>query len=339
MHSQCPYKTEWSGLLIYKIEEGTIEAFTDPKNEKAYLELKAEALYPMDFGDATFTSFEGNEDWLKCFEQYPEIDPMKPEPGWYIGKIHSHHDMVVFHSGTDDGDLMENAPKLPIFLSLICNYATDLHCKLAIAMEVEETIVTKTIYKLKSWLTSEESTSEKVSKTTPIFTVECEAIYEQEGWFVDQVIELGKRKKPKPYSYTPVKGETKTEEKQSKLVITGKVDQWVMKATIDGLADLFTLGTCPDAPAYPALCNTSSTVDVGQHRKYIAAFKGYFISNWYDETYMYTAITPQQSMAAIREFLKQYENNFITKHIITALDELETEHSSLWPFQGIAVVR
>jgi len=88
MHRQCPANTEWSGLLIYNIEEGNIEEFSKLENPKAELELRAVGLYPMDFGDATFTSFEGDEKWLKAFSVYPQVDPIKPEPGYYIGKIH-----------------------------------------------------------------------------------------------------------------------------------------------------------------------------------------------------------------------------------------------------------
>lgn len=81
LHFVCPKKTEWSGLLIWEITKGSIE---DLQN----LEIIAHAVYPMDFGDATFTSFEGNDDWLKAFAQYPQVDPMNPTPGWYVGKIH-----------------------------------------------------------------------------------------------------------------------------------------------------------------------------------------------------------------------------------------------------------
>lgn len=61
--------------------KGSLEDLTD-------VEIRAEGLFPMDFGDASFTSFEGDENWLKAFAQYPQIDPMNPTPGWYAGKIH-----------------------------------------------------------------------------------------------------------------------------------------------------------------------------------------------------------------------------------------------------------
>lgn len=92
LHRHCRKNTEWSGLLIYEVREGSINDLMTDK--EADMEIWADALFPMDYGDTTFTSFEGNENYLKAFEQYPEIDPFDPKPGWYLGKIHSHHSMA-----------------------------------------------------------------------------------------------------------------------------------------------------------------------------------------------------------------------------------------------------
>lgn len=88
MHSQCPTNKEWSGLMVYKVTKGTIPEFL--KDEAAPLEMTCEKFFLMDFGDSTFTSFEGSEDWITFFEKFPEVDPTREDKnnGYYIGKLH-----------------------------------------------------------------------------------------------------------------------------------------------------------------------------------------------------------------------------------------------------------
>lgn len=89
LHNQCPSGKEWSGLLVYKITKGNVDEFISG-DEGEDIELRAENVFLMDFGDAAFTSFEGSEDYIKFFEQFPQIDPTRDDKanGYYIGKLH-----------------------------------------------------------------------------------------------------------------------------------------------------------------------------------------------------------------------------------------------------------
>lgn len=163
--------------------------------------ITADSLYPMDFGEAAFTSFQGGVDWVKAFGQFPQIDPIEPVPGWYVGKIHSHHGMGSFHSGTDKGDLYETAPHLPMYLSLVVNYAMELDCELAIAMEREEDILTKTRIKLKGMTEFKEEVEEKKVNSTEnrhTFVMKCQPVYLQEGWIIEQTRYLANKPKATP---------------------------------------------------------------------------------------------------------------------------------------------
>ena len=167
-------------------------------NDLEHIQITADSLYPMDFGEAGFTSFEGGNDWIKAFTQFPVIDPIEPVAGWYVGKIHSHHTMGSFHSGTDKGDLYETAPHLPMYLSLVVNYAMELDCELAIAMEREEDIMTKTRVRLKGMAEFEEKVEEKkmmAGENRHTFVMKCQPVYLQEGWMIEQTRYLASKPK------------------------------------------------------------------------------------------------------------------------------------------------
>ncbi len=167
--------------------------------------ITADALYPMDFGEAGFTSFQGGVDWVKAFGQFPQIDPVEPVPGWYVGKIHSHHTMGSFHSGTDKGDLYEAAPHLPMYLSLVCNYAMEMDCELAIAMEREEDILTKIRVKLKGMTDFKEEVEEKKVTSNDnrhTFVMKCVPVFLQEGWMITQTRYLANKPKATTYGGT-----------------------------------------------------------------------------------------------------------------------------------------
>lgn len=70
--------TEWSGVLFYA-HEGTFE--------NGDLHIICKDVYPMDLGDATFTSFSMNEDVASYMAQNIELFDCD------TGLIHSHHSM------------------------------------------------------------------------------------------------------------------------------------------------------------------------------------------------------------------------------------------------------
>jgi hypothetical protein len=76
--------TEWSGVLFYKLIEGDIK---DLKN----LKFKADFMYPMNIGNAAFTSFEYTGDLMNAYDVYE--DGMEST----MGLIHTHHSMSKFN--------------------------------------------------------------------------------------------------------------------------------------------------------------------------------------------------------------------------------------------------
>ena len=100
--------TEWSGVLFYK-HTGSFE------NDD--LTIICEDIYPMDLGDATFTSYSVNEDVASYVAE--NIDLIDCE----TGIIHSHHTMSTFFSGTDTNTLREEGAEQNCVVSLIVNNA------------------------------------------------------------------------------------------------------------------------------------------------------------------------------------------------------------------------
>lgn len=333
MHNQCPKGDEWSGLLIYKVEEGDIEKFLDPNNKKEYLELRAEAVFPMDYGTATFTSFEGNEDWLKCFATFPDIDPINPTPGWYIGKIHSHNTMPVFHSAVDKTDLYQNAHKLPMFLSLIVNYACEVDCELAVPMEAEETVLTRTILKLKGWGKQQKKIEKKKSEHKPVYLVKCDVVYEQDVWLIEQAEALKTKNKP------TWQNNYNSDNKDKNVIYHGKTSPRIYRAGLDCISDLITLGHAPGMAPVDAVREVGIALFYTETDQYKKAIKQYFMAHWFDETFLYTEATPGDAIEAALEFIEHHNQLWLYKFFKEALNELKEERFKLWPIQGLAVVR
>lgn len=321
MHSQCPLNREWSALLIYKVEKGGID-------DLANLEIRAEGLFPMDFGDATFTSFEGDHSWLECFRIYPQVDPMKPEPGWYIGKLHDHPNFSVFHSGTDKNDLYETAPKFPMFLSLIVNYATETDCELAIAVEMEEELTSKTKYKLKGWKEAKEK-EEKTSKNEKLtYVMKCEVFYEQEQWMIDQCKYLSTKSKPVPNNIRTLVDKDKKKEatKDDTVVIVRK---HIRDKTLDNLADLVSLGESEGVPLRTLLGSVNDAIEVNQRETYKKALKVYFLDYWYHSHFYSVNVDEKEVLNAILDLMKLQEG-WIVVVIKETINELKTECTELW---------
>ncbi len=338
LHNQCPKGDEWSGLLIYNVEEGNVEQFIDPDNDKAYLELRAVAVFPMDYGTATFTSFEGNEDWLKMFEQFPQIDPINPTPGWYIGKIHSHNTMGVFHSGTDKSDLYENAPKLPMFLSLIVNYACEADCELAIAMEAEQTTLTRTVLGFKGFGKKTKKVEKATAAHKPVFLVKCDVVYEQETWLIEQAEALKTKKKPVWVTPTWDSHNKTWNNGANKELITSKVAPAIYRTAIDSLAELITLDTASDMAPGNAIKEVSIALMFSEVDDYKKALKYYFLEHWYDSSFMYSNATFIDSIDAVLEFLEHHRETWAYKYFKDAMNELKKEYFELWAVQRPSVV-
>ncbi len=337
LHRHCPQGKEWSGLLIYQLTEGSIDDLMTENESK--IELWAHGLYPMDYGDATFTSFEGNESWLKAFEKYPEIDPFNPTPGWYVGKIHSHHSMSTFHSGTDKKDLYDTAPKLPIFLSLIVNYACTTDCELAIAIEKEQKVLTKSSWKLKTWKSHQKQKNElKTVKVQDTYVVKCNVFYEhdvtqEDEWLYDVCEALKKAyHKPAysaPYEYKPpvqtLDFSTKIKDKEPS-TFTG-LPLTVKNKVVNALADLFTLGVQPKIVPFLGFVRATYALSSSEYETYYKAFKEYFYE-WYETSFYNVQVTENEALTEVQAFLNYHKEKPLYAGLTKAINELKESKKS-----------
>jgi proteasome lid subunit RPN8/RPN11 len=104
---------EWSGVLVYKTIEGSIE---DYKN----FVVEAVEVIPMDVGTSGYTEYEIESADEYVFKNL--LERVMLDDKLKIGHIHTHHNMDCFFSGTDMSELHENAPNHNYYLSLIVNF-------------------------------------------------------------------------------------------------------------------------------------------------------------------------------------------------------------------------
>lgn len=83
-------------------------------------------ILPMHRGTSGYTEYDLDERLI----EYVKAD-FKTRKHYMIGHIHSHHSMAVFFSGTDNGELVDNADNHNIYLSLIVNNFMDMTAKIA----------------------------------------------------------------------------------------------------------------------------------------------------------------------------------------------------------------
>lgn len=110
---------EWSGIIFYTIE-GDIE------NPEELVILPQEIL-PLDKGTSGFTKYEFGLPVINFMEKHGAM-----EKDWLIGHIHSHNNMAVFFSGTDQDELRDNAPNHRFYFSIIVNNRGDIEAKVAV---------------------------------------------------------------------------------------------------------------------------------------------------------------------------------------------------------------
>lgn len=100
--------TEWSGVLFYT-HTGSFE--------DKDLTVTCQDFFPMDLGDATFTSFNVDGDVTQYISEHLDLI----ECDW--GLIHSHHTMSTTFSGTDMSTVQSEGNEKNCFVSLIVNTA------------------------------------------------------------------------------------------------------------------------------------------------------------------------------------------------------------------------
>lgn len=114
---------EWSGILIFKeTEENSLKAFD---------------LIPMDIGSGAYTSYDFVTGNSSALVSYMNANEKFIDEGWRIGLIHSHHNMDVFFSGTDDAELNDNSKYHKYYLSLIVNNRGDFKAKIGYNTNLE----------------------------------------------------------------------------------------------------------------------------------------------------------------------------------------------------------
>lgn len=150
-------KVEWSGVLFYEIE-GNI---SDLKN----MRIICKDIFLMDKGSAGYTEYNFDEDVVDYRMNHPESFQ------WLVGHIHSHNTMNVFFSGTDVGELHDNAPHHNFYFSLIVNNYLDACAKIAFVGDVN---VENIRYTCRDKNGEEYLVQGPAFKKQALFTVECD---------------------------------------------------------------------------------------------------------------------------------------------------------------------
>lgn len=134
---------EWSGMLFYE---------TEGQFGQDDFKIIAQELFPLDIGSQAYTEYETNDpELIKFLMANPHVRNMKK------GHIHSHNNMGVFFSSTDDGELQDNCGHHNFYFSLIVNNRNEMCAKIAFkATAVSET---------KTVLTFKDQKGADVSKT------------------------------------------------------------------------------------------------------------------------------------------------------------------------------
>jgi len=115
---------EWSGILFYKIINGSI----DKPDE---LKIEAHYVMPLDIGSSVYTEYDPDGATLDAFDMFEGAEDMER------GTIHTHHNMATFFSSTDTEDLLEKVAdeSHSYYLSLIVNVAELYSAKIAVLSE------------------------------------------------------------------------------------------------------------------------------------------------------------------------------------------------------------
>jgi hypothetical protein len=307
LHNQCPTGREWSGLLVYKVVSGTIE-------KPETLELETLGIYPMDFGEAAFTSFEGDEKWIKAFTAFPQINPMSPTPGHYVGKIHSHHFMGSFHSVTDDADLKANCSKLPVFLSVVVNYAMEFNSKLAIHGNEEEVVLTRSVFSLKGWLQKTKNVTRETRANELVYILEVTHTVQADDYLVKATQEL---------QAPPVSGFPHIGFKQQDALIVKGLRKRDRKAIMGNITNLLTLGTRMISPIHEIADQLVDAMDYKSSDDYKKALQVYFVETWFPKIFPGSVITESECLGAILEVL-QSNQSWATRLAAEGLTDLKT---------------
>lgn len=164
---------EWSGILFYTVR-GTIK-----NPSKMVITLKD--ILPMDKGTATSTEFSYDKRYVDFL-----MGGGEERLEYKSGLIHSHNNMSVFYSGTDQDELMTNSKSHNFYLSVVVNNKLDIIGRVGISGTAETTV--NTYYKgldEKGNLYTLSPTKLKV-KREKLYYIDCDMIYDKVKPFIDE---------------------------------------------------------------------------------------------------------------------------------------------------------
>lgn len=150
------WNDEWSGMLFYETEgEFGHEGF----------KITAQELFPLDIGTQTYTEYQTSDpELIKFMMKNPSVLRMKK------GHIHSHNNMGVFFSNTDNEELSDNCGFHNFYLSLIVNNKNEMCAKIAFKAKIKSETVSILTYKNQDGKDSErEMKSEKESESVLVY--------------------------------------------------------------------------------------------------------------------------------------------------------------------------
>jgi hypothetical protein len=182
---------EWSGVLYHTIEGD----YNDPDNFK----LRAEYILLMDVGSSAFTEYRFSDpSFAEALAEKPEFMDMK------MGHIHSHNNMNVFFSGTDNDELLDNAPNYNYYLSLIINNKHEMVARTAIPGKITSSDRTLTCVNASGenvvWQMEEAKEEDIVGYLDCEITIE--AAQFEDSFFTSRLADFERRRLvPPTYSY------------------------------------------------------------------------------------------------------------------------------------------
>lgn len=242
---------------------------------------------------------------------------------------------MTFHSGTDKTDLYTTAPKLPMFLSLIVNYACETDCELAMAIEKKEVVLTKSSWKLKSWKQNKKEKNKLETKLThDTYVVKCNVVYEHEytqedEWLFDMCEALQKPKYTPQYSlprYEPPSYQSRQTTIDLTTTPTTGLTPTVKSKVVQSMADLFTLGEQDKLTPFLAYVRITYALKTDEMETYIKAFKQYF-DEWYEQCFYTTAVTKKETLVEVQTFINFHEKMLLHKPLTEAINELQESSS------------
>lgn len=167
------WNDEWSGMLFYE---------TEGDFGKEGFKITAQELFPLDIGTQTYTEYQTSDpELIKFLMANPHVRNMKK------GHIHSHNNMGVFFSTTDNEELGDNCGFHNFYLSLIVNNKNDMCAKIAFKASIKSVINSTITHKDQNGKDVERKLkSEKDSEST--FIYKCKITLPQGGVVEDTFI-------------------------------------------------------------------------------------------------------------------------------------------------------